>query len=212
MVTALNLLDPRSIVETLGVIGVAVTLFVETGLLVGLFLPGDSLLFIAGIAASGTALEAVGVQLPLVWLLLASAVGAIAGAQLGHHIGVRYGRPLFARPEGRFFTQEKVQRAEALLERYGIGRALILARFIPFVRTLIPPMAGVLHVPARKFFIWNFIGGIIWTQAVILLGYYLGNRISGSIDRFLLPIVGAIVLMSVLPIGIDFLRHRRSKS
>lgn len=209
MVTALNLLDPRSIVETLGVLGVALTLFIETGLLIGLFLPGDSLLFFAGIAASGTALEAIGVQLPLHWLLIASAIGATVGAQLGHHIGVRYGRPLFARPDGRFFTQEKVQRAERLLDRYGIGRALILARFIPFVRTLIPPMAGVLHVPARTFAIWNVLGGIVWTQTVILLGYFLGNRISGSIDRYLLPIIGAIILVSVLPVGIDFLRHRK---
>lgn len=209
MTSALNLLDPRSIVETLGVIGVAATLFVETGLLIGLFLPGDSLLFIAGIAASGSARETVGVQLPLSWLLATTALGAIAGAQVGHHIGVRYGRPLFARPEGRFFTQERVDRTEKLLERYGIGRALVLARFIPFVRTLIPPMAGVLGISTRRFFLWNLVGGIFWTQSVVLLGYYLGNRISGSVDRYLLPLVGVIVIVSLLPIAIDLLRHQR---
>lgn len=208
MVSALNVLDPKSIIETLGVVGVGVTLLLETGLLVGLFLPGDSLLFVAGLAASGSASAAIGVQLPLGWLLLTSALGAIAGAQIGHHIGVRYGRPLFNRPEGRVFTQERVRQAEALLNRYGIARALILARFIPFVRTLIPPMAGVLHVPAKKFFFWNVVGGIIWTQSVVLLGHFLGGRISGSVDKYLLPIIGVIVIVSFVPIAVDLLRHK----
>lgn len=211
MVSALNLLDPRSIVETLGVIGVGLTLFIETGLLVGLLLPGDSLLFIAGLAASGSALESIGVQLPLPWLLLASAIGAIGGAQLGFHVGIRYGRPLFNRPEGRFFSQEKVRKAEELLMRYGIAKALILARFIPFVRTIIPPMAGVLHVREREFLFWNIVGGLIWSQSVILMGYFLGNRISGNIDQYLLPIIGCIVLISFFPLIIDYVRHRLKK-
>lgn len=211
MTSALNILDPTSIVETLGTLGVGITLFFETGLLVGLFLPGDSLLFVAGLAASGSASEAIGVKLPLGWLLVASALGAIAGAQLGHHIGVRYGRPLFNRPEGRFFTQERVKQAEALLQRYGIARALVLARFIPFVRTLIPPMAGVLHVPARKFFFWNVVGGLIWTQSIILLGHFLGDRISGSVDKYILPLIGVIVLLSFVPLLIDYLRHKKKR-
>lgn len=207
---ALNLLDPTSIVQTLGIVGVTLTLFAETGLLVGVFLPGDSLLFVAGLAASVAAAESFGFRLPLGILLAGAAVAAIVGAQVGYHIGHRYGRPLFAR-QGRFFNQAKVARAERLLERYGIGRALVLARFIPFVRTVIPPMCGILGVPRRIYTIWNIAGGVIWTQTVILLGYFLGERIEGSVDRYILPIIGAIIVVSVLPIGVDALRHWRKR-
>jgi membrane-associated protein len=206
---AINVLDPSAIVSALGVIGVALTLFVETGLLIGLVLPGDSLLFVAGLAASGTAVATLGVQLPIVVLLIASAVCAIVGAQVGHWIGHRYGRRLFDRPDGRVFTHERVERAEALLARYGEGRAIILARFIPIVRTLINPICGVIGIPARRFAVWNVIGGLIWTQGIILLGYFLGNRISGSIDVYLLPIIGLIIAISVAPIAFDVLRQRR---
>lgn len=206
MISALNLLDPTSIVQTLGLVGVAITLFAETGLLIGVFLPGDSLLFVAGLAASTAAAESFGFQLPLLLLLALSAIAAITGAQVGYVIGQRYGRPLFAR-QGRFFNQQKVERAEKLLERYGIGRALVLARFIPFVRTVIPPMCGIMNVPIRAYTMWNVVGGLIWTQTVILLGYFLGERIEGSIDRYIFPIIGAIIVVSVLPIGFDLLRH-----
>lgn len=206
MISALNLLDPTSIVQTLGLLGVTLTLFAETGLLVGVLLPGDSLLFVAGLAASTAALKTFGFQLPLVLLLIFSAVAAIVGAQVGYVIGHKYGRPLFAR-QGRFFNQAKVDRAEALLERYGVGRALVLARFIPFVRTVIPPMCGILNINIRKYTLWNIIGGLVWTQTVILLGYFLGEQIDGDIDRYLLPIIGAIIIVSVFPIAIDGLRH-----
>lgn len=208
MELALNLLDPTSIVQTLGILGVTLTLFAETGLLFGVLLPGDSLLFVAGLAASTAASETFGIRLPIGILLACSAVAAIVGAQVGYAIGHKYGRPLFAR-QGRFFNQAKVERAERLLERYGVGRALVLARFIPFVRTVIPPMCGVLNVSKRKYIFWNVIGGVVWTQSVIVLGYFLGERIEGSIDRYLLPIIGAIILVSVFPIAIDALRHRR---
>jgi membrane-associated protein len=208
--SALNLLDPTSIVQTLGILGVTLTLFAETGLLVGVFLPGDSLLFVAGLAASVAATESFGFRLPLGILLAGSAVAAIVGAQVGYLIGHKYGRPLFAR-QGRFFNQGKVARAEALLERYGVGRGLGLARFIPFVRTVIPPMCGILGVPRRTYTLWNVVGGIVWTQTVILLGFFLGERIEGSVDRYILPIIGGIIIVSVFPIAIDALRHWRRR-
>jgi membrane-associated protein len=213
VISALNLLNPTSIVETLGLIGVTLTLFAETGLLFGILLPGDSLLFVAGLAASSAAFESFGFRLPIVLLLVLSAIAATVGAQMGYYIGHKYGRPLFAR-QGRFFNQRKVDKAEQLLERYGVGKALVLARFIPFVRTVIPPMCGILNVPLRKYVFWNIIGGLIWTQSVILLGFFLGQRIEGSIDRYLLPIIGAIIVISVFPIVIDALRHwlHRSRS
>jgi len=179
----MNLLDAHYIVTTLGMVGILTVLFVETGLLIGLVLPGDSLLFIAGVAASATAMETFGIQLPIAVLLLAAPLFAILGSQLGHLLGATYGRKLFSRPDSRIFNQAKVQRTEKWLSKYGLGKALILARFIPVVRTLINPLCGIVGVPAAKFAIWNFVGGIIWTDGIILAGFTLGEKLSGSVDK-----------------------------
>jgi membrane-associated protein len=209
---AANLFDAHSIVGDLGLVGVIAIIVAETGLLIGLAFPGDSLLFIAGIAASSAGAEILGgASLPAIGIFIGAPLAAIVGSQVGHFLGHKYGRKLFDRPNGRFFTQERVHQTEKWLSKYGVGKALILARFIPFVRTLINPMVGIIGYPARKFFAWNVIGAIVWTELVLGAGYVLGNKISGSIDKYLLPIIALIVLLSVIPIGIEILKEWRTK-
>ena len=169
---AANLFDAHSIVGDLGLIGVLAIIFAETGLLVGLAFPGDSLLFIAGVAASGSGAALLGgASLNPVALFIGAPIAAIIGSQVGHWFGSTYGRKLFSRPDGRFFTQSKVDATEKWLSKYGTGKALVLSRFIPFVRTLINPLAGIVGIPVKKFFFWNVLGAVVWTQLVIGLGY-----------------------------------------
>jgi membrane-associated protein len=209
---AANLFDAHSIVGDLGLVGVLAIIIAETGLLIGLAFPGDSLLFIAGIAASSAGAEILGgASLSPVGIFIGAPLAAIVGSQIGHFFGAKYGRKLFDRPNGRFFTQDRVVQTEKWLTKYGVGKALILARFIPFVRTLINPMVGVIGYPARKFFFWNVIGAVIWTELVLGAGYILGNKISGSIDRYLLPIIALIVIASVIPVAIEVLKEWRTK-
>lgn len=209
---AANLFDAHSIVGDLGLVGVLAIIFAETGLLIGLAFPGDSLLFIAGIAASSAGAEILsGASLDATAIFIAAPLVAIVGSQFGHFVGGKYGRKLFDRPNGRFFTHDRVAQTEKWLTKYGVGKALILARFIPFVRTLINPMVGIIGYPARKFFIWNTIGAILWTQLILGAGYILGERISGSIDKYLLPIIGLIVLVSVLPVALEIVKEWRTK-
>ena len=208
----MNPLDAKDIVATLGTIGVIATLFIETGLLVGLFLPGDSLLFVAGIAASGTAQEVFGNQLSYTQLLIWAPIAATIGSQCGHWLGTKYGRPFFDRPNSRFFNQDRVAQTEHWLMKYGLGKALILSHFIPFVRTLINPLCGIIGIPAKKFFIWNIIGSYIWTVGLISAGYLLGERLEGSVDKYLLPIVVLIIVASLAPILIEFFKGRRNST
>ena len=203
-----NLFDAHSIVGDLGLIGVLVIIFAETGLLVGLAFPGDSLLFISGVAASGSGVAVLGgASLNPIVLFTGAPIAAILGSQVGHWFGSTYGRKLFNRPDGRFFTQSKVDATEKWLSKYGTGKALILSRFIPFVRTLINPLAGILGIPMKKFLAWNVLGAVIWTQVVIGLGYLLGEKLKGSVDKYLLPVVALIIVVSVIPVVIEFFRE-----
>jgi membrane-associated protein len=204
----MNPLDAHDIVTTLGTIGVLTALFIETGLLVGLFLPGDSLLFVAGLAASGTAREIFGDQLSFVQLIIWAPIFATMGSQFGHWLGAKFGRPFFDRPDSRFFNQERVQQTEKWLTKYGLGKALILSHFIPFVRTLLNPLCGIIGIPAKKFFIWNLIGSYIWTVGILSAGFLLGERLQESVDDYLLPIVALIVAASLMPILNELLREK----
>jgi membrane-associated protein len=211
---ALNPLDAKSLLQSFGMLGVLVILFAETGLLIGFFLPGDSLLFLAGVAASPVATDIVGVQLNLGVLLVAAPVCAIAGAQLGHFLGARYGRRLFNRPHSRIFKPEYVDRAEYYFTRYGPAKATLLARFVPVVRTFLNPVTGMLHMPARTFLLWNVIGGILWTDAILLAGYLPARKLrdtigAANIDKYLLPVVALIVVLSLIPVVVEVLRNRR---
>lgn len=210
---ALNPADPKELISTFGLLGVWGILFAETGLLIGFFLPGDSLLFLAGMAASGVGKELVGESLSLPGLLIGAPIAAIIGAQLGHLLGARYGRALFQRPNSRLFKREYVDKAEYYFNKFGPAKAVILARFIPIVRTFLNPVAGVLEMPARTFFLWNVVGAIIWTDGIIVAGYLLGDVIPAeAVDKYLLPVIALIVLISVLPIIIEVLRKRKNRS
>lgn len=206
-----NLFDAHSIVTTLGLIGVLAIIFAETGLLVGLFFPGDSLLFIAGLAASGSAEKIVGAHLNVCALLIGAPIAAIIGSQVGFWFGAKVGPKYFDRPEGRFFNQKRVQATEKWLNKYGTEKALILSRYVPFIRTLINPLAGIVHVPAKKFFMFNAIGAVLWTESVIGIGIFLGDKVSGSVDKYLLPIIGLIILVSLIPVAIEILKELNTK-
>ncbi len=214
---ASNPLDPKDLLHTFGLVGVWAILFAETGLLVGFFFPGDSLLFLAGVAATDVA-DAIfgdGTKLSLAGLLIGAPICAIVGAQLGHWLGARYGRRMFDKPNSRLFKQEYVDKAEYYFEKFGPAKAVVLARFIPIVRTFLNPVAGVLGMPARKFLLWNIVGAILWTDGIILAGYLLADRIYAAIgthiDRYILPFVALIVLISIMPILIEIIRDRRAK-
>jgi membrane-associated protein len=209
---AANLFDAHSIVGDLGLIGILAIIFAETGLLVGLAFPGDSLLFIAGVAASGSGAAILGgASLNPVALFIGAPIAAIVGSQVGYFFGEKYGRKLFSRPDGKFFSHSKVEATEKWLTKYGTGKALVLARFIPFVRTLINPLAGIIGIPKQKFALWNIAGAVIWTQLVIGAGYVLGEKLEGSVDKYLLPVVAVIIAISLIPVAIEFFREWNSR-
>jgi membrane-associated protein len=201
---ALNPLSATSVLASLGALGVFLALFAETGLLIGFFLPGDSLLFTAGLLCTAGS-HPVHLSLPVV--ILAAIGGALLGAQTGFYIG-RGGRPLLGRSSNRFL-RNGTERAAQLLGKYGYGKAIVLARFIPVVRTVLNPMAGALEVPVRTFTVWQVVGGVIWAAGVTLAGYALGSTIP-SIDTYLLPIIAVIVVVSLIPVGLELLRARRA--
>lgn len=193
-------LEPEFLIETFGTLGVLLIVFVESGLLVGFVLPGDSLLFTAGLlSASG--------NLPDLWVLLITIpLAAIAGDQVGYTIGRKAGPAIFRRPDSRFFRQEHVDKSHEYFERYG-PRTIVIARFVPIVRTFAPVMAGVARMRYRTFLLFNVIGGIGWGVGVTALGYYLGQVafVRANVEVFIL----GIVAISVLPIVIELLRARR---
>jgi membrane-associated protein len=207
-----NLFDANSVVSTLGLIGVLGIIFMETGLLIGLVFPGGEVVFLAGIAASGTGTQILGeakLSAPLLFAL--APVAAIVGGEVGYWFGKKYGRKFFERPNSRFFNLKMVETTERWLIRYGPRKALIFGRFIPFARTLINPVCGVVNLERKLFSTWNAIGAIIWTQVAIGIGYLLGDLIEGSVDKYLLPIVGLIIFLSLVPIALEILRERKRK-
>ncbi|GIM97288.1 DedA family protein [Paractinoplanes toevensis] len=214
---ALNPLDASDLIHTFGLIGVIAIMFAETGLLVGFFFPGDSLLFLAGVASSPVAdsLFGANTRISFAGLLIGAPVAAILGAQLGHWLGARYGRRMFDKPNSRLFKTEYVEKAEYYFEKFGPAKAVVLARFIPIVRTFLNPVAGTLGMPAKKFFIWNVVGAVLWTDGILLIGHLLAQQIfdwtDGKIDHYILPVVALIVLISLLPIIIEVLRERKHK-
>ena len=150
-------------------------------------------------------------QLSYTQLMIWAPIFATAGSQFGHWLGVKYGRPFFDRPDSRFFNQARVQQTERWLLKYGLGKALILSHFIPFVRTLLNPLCGIIGIPAKKFFFWNVIGSYIWTVGIISAGYLLGERLEGSVDVFLLPAIMIIVTLSLIPIILEYFRSIKRK-
>ncbi|WP_225845509.1 DedA family protein [Streptomyces sp. HPF1205] len=201
---AVNVLDATSLLSSFGALGIAVVLFAETGLLVGFFLPGDSLLFTAGLLCVGGSSHTV--HLSLWQVLLAAPAGALLGAQTGYVLGGRGGSALLARSRNRKL-HEGAARAEELLGRYGHAKAVVLARFIPVVRTVLNPLAGTLGVPARTFTVWQVAGGVVWSVGLVLGGYALGSSIP-HVDTYLLPIVALIVILSLIPLVLEMRKGR----
>lgn len=197
----MNLLDAHYVVSILGLLGVLGIIFMETGLLIGLVFPGGEVVFLAGIAASGSGAQLLGdakLSAPLLFTL--APIAAIVGGEVGYWFGKKYGRKFFERPDTKFFNMKMVETTEKWLIKYGPRKALVFGRFIPFARTLINPVCGVVHLERKLFSTWNAIGAIIWTQVAMGIGYLLGDLIEGSINKYLYPIIGVIVLITLLPL------------
>jgi membrane-associated protein len=194
------LTDVKSIVTSGGTVLVCVIIFIETGLFVGFFLPGDSLLVTAGIfAAAG--------YMSLGSLLFFASLCAIAGDQVGYLIGRKAGRALYNRPDSRFFKQRHLEYTRAFYERHG-PETIVLARFVPVVRTFAPAVAGAACMEYRKFIFYNILGGVLWILSMTLLGFYLGSLVP-DIERHMHIVIGVVVFLSILPGLIAILRHRR---
>jgi membrane-associated protein len=186
-----HMFDVVSIVKTAGYLGVTAIIFAESGLLFGFFLPGDSLLFTAGVLAAAGFLN-IWILVPLVFL------AAVLGDNAGYFLGRRAGGKLFDREESFFFKRSNVDKAKKFFEKHG-RRSIILARFVPVVRAFVPPIAGVGQMSYRRFLLADIIGGALWACGLPILGYFLGKTVS-DIDKYLLPIIGAIIFLSVLPV------------
>jgi membrane-associated protein len=200
-------LDPRDLLDSLspyGEIGLAAIVFAETGLLIGFFLPGDSLLLIAGILASDGHFD-LGLAIPLCF------VGAFLGSEVGYFIGVRLGPRIFTRKDSRFFKQDYVERTHGFFERHG-PKTVVLARFVPIVRTFTPVMAGVGSMRHRVYMVFNLIGALLWAVGVLLVGYALGDAIGNVSEVELLPIIAVVVLISFIPALIEWRRSRAKRA
>jgi len=190
-------LDPVAIVKAGGYLGIALFIFSESGILLGIFFPGDSLLFAAGLLSAGNFLSFG----PLVLIVVAT---AILGDSVGYWFGVKIGDNLFKKKDSRFFKQEYVTRTQKFFETYG-GRAIILARFVPIVRTIAPILAGVGTMTYKKFLSYNVLGGFAWGAGMVSLGYFLGSIIPNS-EHYILPLSLVIIIISFLPIIINYIR------
>lgn len=193
-------LDPTAIIKTGGYLGIAFLVFAESGLLIGIFLPGDSVLFVAGLLAANRFLSIE----PLVLLVV---VAAILGDSVGYWFGMRVGESLLQRKNSRFFKQEYVVRTQEFFKSYG-GRAIVFARFVPIVRTIAPILAGVGEMTYRRFLPYNALGGFLWGGGVVLLGFSLGSVLPNS-SHYVLPLSLVIIVISFLPVLVHSLRGRR---
>jgi membrane-associated protein len=195
--------SPKDIIDSLspyGEIGVILIIFAETGLLIGFFLPGDSLLFTAGLLASDG-------KLNLAAILIGCFAAAVIGDQVGFTFGQKAGPRIFRREDSRFFKQEYVERTHAFFEKHG-PKTIVLARFVPVVRTFAPVLAGVGTMTRRTFLTYNVLGAFVWVFGVTLAGYWLAEAIGEDIDQYLLPMIVVIIVLSLIP---PFLEWRRSK-
>lgn len=195
-------LSPAALLQATGYLGLFLIVYVESGLLIGFFLPGDSLLFAAGFLASQGFLN-IWLVIPLIF------VAAVLGDSTGYHLGKRFGPRIFNRDAGRLLNKEHIRRSEDFYARHG-GKTIIIARFVPIVRTFAPVLAGVGKMTYRQFITYNIVGGFIWAVSVPLLGYFLGNLIP-NIEHYLLPIIAGIILLSISPSIWHLIKHPKER-
>src|SRR3989344_3012905 len=188
MVGYLGMFDINQIIESCGLLLIALNVFAETALLIGFFLPGDTLLLGAGILASQG-------QPPIGWLIAVVIIAAVVGDNVGYEIGKRTGKRIFNKKDSLLFRQDHVFRAEKFYNRHG-GKTIIIARFTPFVRTFAPVVAGVGNMPHRRFFFFNVVGGILWGAGVPLLGYWFGSKVP-HLEKYIHLVLITVVLASI---------------
>lgn len=205
MIPGIDLLD---FIKLVSIFGVALVIFAESGLLIGFFLPGDSLLFATGFLIHSGVLP-FNIHLAVLILFIA----AVLGDSVGYTFGRRLGPRIFSRPNARLFKQEYIQRAQEFYEKHG-GKTIIIARFVPIVRTFAPIVAGAGKMKYKRFITYNLIGGLIWAAGVTYAGYGLGgifHSMGIEIDHILLPIIAVIILISVLPPAIHIFKEKKNR-
>lgn len=203
-----DFVDPKRLIEDFGTVGLILIVLVESGI-VPAPLPGDSLLFIAGFAASAPE-DGTLPHLNLWVLLIGCFVAGVSGGQVGYWIGARFGTRLF-KPDARIFKTKYAEQAEEFFDHRG-AKAIIIARFVPFVRTIVPMLAGASSMRARVFAIYNVAGAALWAIGILLLGYFLGDTIGeDNIDKYLLPIVALIIVLSLIPPFLEYRKHQRRR-
>lgn len=213
MLAAGGLFDLPNLIKTFGYVGIVAIIFAESGLFFGFFLPGDSLLFTAGVVASGALLPgADGQPIFNIWLLIGMCfVAAVLGDNVGYWFGKKVGPRIFSKEDSMFFHKNHILKAQAFYEKHG-GKTIILARFLPVVRTFAPIVAGVGRMKYPVFLAYNLVGGFLWTFGVTLAGYLLGNAIPPEdIDKYLLPLIVLIVLISILPTAFHILKEKENR-
>lgn len=197
-------LDPRFLIETFGYLGIVVIVFAESGLFFGFFLPGDSLLLTAGLFAYKGFLN-------IWWLIPMVFTAAVLGDNVGYWFGRKTGPPLFNRDESLFFKRKNLLAAKAFYEKHG-GKTIILARFMPFIRTFAPIVAGAVEMDYKKFMLYNLVGGVLWGIGLTFAGYFLGSIFPPEVlDRYFVVIVLVVVFLSVLPTAIHLWQENREK-
>lgn len=197
------MLDPIFLIKTAGLIGIIFIIFAETGLFFGFFFPGDSLLFTAGILASQGIFN-------IYYLIIFCIVAAILGDSVGYWSGKKYGRRLFERDAGFFFKKKRIKDAEDFYEKYG-KYTIIIARFVPIIRTFAPIVAGIGKMHYKTFISYNIFGGILWVMSITLIGYIFGGMITNP-DRYIIPIAIFIIFISIIPILVKMIKEKIRKS
>lgn len=205
--------DLVDIIIALGIFAIIFVIFAESGLLIGFFLPGDSLLFTAGVLYhTGVLPGNVPISIHLFVVLLF--IAAVLGDTVGYWFGRKTGPHIFRKPDARIFRQSHIQKAQAFYEKHG-GKTIIIARFVPIVRTFAPIVAGVGKMEYRRFLSYNVVGGLLWTAGITYLGYFTGQALTAigvDIDHIILPIVALIVLLSVTPPAIHILKDKKTRT
>jgi len=194
--------DLKELIQTVGYVGLFAIVFAESGLFFGFFLPGDSLLVTAGLLATQGFF-----RIEILLVLLAFA--AISGDSMGYWMGKKFGKRIFSREKSLLFDKKHLDRAHAFYEKHG-GKTIILARFIPIIRTFAPIVAGIADMDYKKFLSFNLFGGLLWSWGMLLLGYFLGSVIP-DVDKYMIPIIGIIIFLSLLPPIIEGYKHNKGK-